>query len=81
MTPLGNDPAPRPGTAGSWNVIREIYGAFPGGRERETLRVELSRDRAIDEAEVLADADTGDANFGVRFVVESADGLRRIEIR
>jgi len=65
----------------TWNVIREIVGDFPGGTERELVLVDLSRDRAVDEAQRLWDVDPGDPYLDVRFVVESSDGLRRLELR
>lgn len=95
MTPLGDDPAPRPGARGSWNVVREVHPGVRAGRlipgddappsdawARETWVVDLSRDAAIDEATLLQDQCAPTVRgITVRYVVESADGLRRIEIR
>lgn len=70
------DPAPRAGARGSWNVVREVVDAGVLW-SRETWLVDLTRDRAIDEADALQ----ADVSAGVSFIVESADGLRRIELR
>lgn len=69
------DPGPRPGASGSWNVIREVHDA--GVRwSREVWLVDLGRERAIDDATELQ----AQVSDGVRFIVESGDGLRRIEL-
>lgn len=67
------DPGARPGTSGSWAIVR-----VDAAGDLETIDVDLGRDRAYGRACQLADAEPHATH--ARYYIESADGARTIEI-